>query len=90
MRGRGLGRCPLCGSPVQPGTTIFAADLGSGVVVLRDVPAYVCQLCGNAAVADGVAATLEGASAAARKRNSLVSVTGWYEVEPVDEEINRW
>ena len=81
MRNRDRGRCPLCGGEVQPGTTIFAADLGSGVVVLRDVPAYVCQLCGNAAVDDAVATTIEGVSAAARKRNSLVSVSKWYEVE---------
>ena len=81
MTDRDRGRCPLCGGRVQPGTTIFAADLGPGVIVVRDVPAYVCLLCGNAAVADGVAATLEGVSADARKRNSLVSVTGWYEVE---------
>ena len=75
------GRCPLCGGREQPGTTIFAADLGTGVIVVRDVPAFLCLLCGNAAVDDAAAKTLEGIAADALERRSLVSVRRWREVE---------
>ena len=42
------GNCPLCGGEKSHGKTTFAVDFGSGVVVVRDVPALVCNLCGDA------------------------------------------
>lgn len=40
--------CPVChGGHKQPGTTTFTVDLGFGVVVVCDVPALVCDLCGT-------------------------------------------
>ena len=39
--------CPLCGGRKAPGTTTFTSDIGSGVVVIRDVPATVCSQCGQ-------------------------------------------
>jgi YgiT-type zinc finger domain-containing protein len=41
-------RCPLGGSEKQPGTTTFAVDLTFGVVVVREVPVFVCAQCGDA------------------------------------------
>ena len=35
------GICPLCGGEKQPGKTTFTVDLGTGVVVIRDIPAMV-------------------------------------------------
>ena len=37
------------------GTTTFAVDLKFGVVVVRDVPAFVCQIRGDAWIDDPVA-----------------------------------
>lgn len=40
-------QCPLCSGKVQPGTTTFTVDLTTGVVVVRNVPAWVCTQCGE-------------------------------------------
>jgi YgiT-type zinc finger domain-containing protein len=51
--------CPLCGGGLVQGTTTFTADFGAGVVVVRHVPADICDLCGEAWVGDAVAEKLE-------------------------------
>jgi len=52
--------CPICGqAALSPGTTTFAADADGTVVVVRDVPADVCDNCGEAFISDAVAAELE-------------------------------
>ena len=66
--------CPICGGHKTPGTTTFAADIGSGVVVVRHVPATVCGQCGEAWIADDVAAELELRVVEARERNAQVEV----------------
>ena len=38
--------CPLCGGLMTNGTTTFTADLKAGLLVVRDVPATVCDQCG--------------------------------------------
>ena len=72
-----FGRCPLCGGEKQPGTTTFAVDLKFGVVVVREVPAFVCTKCGNAWIDDLVAAKLESIVADARCKQAVVEVTQW-------------
>jgi YgiT-type zinc finger domain-containing protein len=57
-----VGRCPLCGGVKQPGTTTFAVDLKFGVVVVREVPAFVCTQCGDAWIDNPVAAKLKASS----------------------------
>ncbi len=56
------GRCPLCGGAKRPGVTTFAVDLKFGVVVVRDVPALVCETCGDAWIDDPVAERLKQSS----------------------------
>ena len=69
--------CPVChGGRKQPGTTTFAVDLGFGVVV-RDVPAQVCDLCGTDWVDDATAETLEQIVEQARRRHPVVEVASW-------------
>lgn len=38
--------CPLCGGRMEGGTMTFTADLNAGLLVVRDVPATVCDQCG--------------------------------------------
>ena len=71
------GRCALCGGEKLPGTTTFTVDLDFGVVVVRDVPAFVCTQCGDAWIDDPVAARLETITADARRRGIVVEVTRW-------------
>jgi len=59
--------CPICGQgDLRPGITTFAVDADGTVVVVRNVPADVCENCGEAFIIDPVAATLEGLVADAR------------------------
>lgn len=41
-------RCTLCKGTLQEGKTEFIARAGDEIIVIRDVPAYVCDRCGEA------------------------------------------
>lgn len=75
-----FGRCPLCGGEKQSGATTFAVDLKFGVVVVREVPAFVCTNCGDAWIDDPVVAKLESIVADARRKHTVVEVTQWQQV----------
>jgi YgiT-type zinc finger domain-containing protein len=75
-----IGHCPLCGGDKQLGTTTFAVDLKSGVVVVREVPAMVCTKCGDAWIDDPVATTLEEMVNEARRKHTMIEVTQWRQV----------
>ena len=66
--------CPLCGGNIADGSATFTADLGSGVVVVRHVPARVCQQCGEDWIQDSVAAHLEKIVTDARVGGKIVEV----------------
>jgi len=66
--------CPLCGGKKKLGTTTFTADLGFGVVVVRNVPATVCSQCGEDWIADAVAERIETLVEDARKKRLQVEV----------------
>ncbi|MFQ5881098.1 MAG: type II toxin-antitoxin system MqsA family antitoxin [Candidatus Methylomirabilales bacterium] len=74
MRGSKHDRCPLCGGTKKPGTTTFTADLGFGVVVVRNVPATVCSQCGADWIADDVAERIEALVEDAREKRLQVEV----------------
>lgn len=61
--------CPLCNGKIKPGTTTFSLDLQSGVIVVRKVPAHICQQCGEEWLDDEQAANLEKIVARARQQN---------------------
>ena len=70
--------CPVCrGGHKQPGSTTFTVDLGFGVVVVRDVPAQVCDLCGADWIEDSVAEQLEKIIEQARVKHPIVEVANW-------------
>ena len=73
-------RCPLCSSVKEAGTTTFAVDLGFGVVVVRGVPALVCNQCGDAWLEDAVASKLEMVVDNARSKQTMVEVAQWEQV----------
>lgn len=51
--------CPLCEGQKQPGRTTFTADLGENLVVIRNVPAKICEQCGEEWIADDVFQQIE-------------------------------
>jgi YgiT-type zinc finger domain-containing protein len=70
--------CPIChGGKKQAGQTTFTVDLGFGVIVVRNVPAQVCDLCGSDWIEDKTAESLEKIVDQARQKHSVVEVTNW-------------
>jgi YgiT-type zinc finger domain-containing protein len=66
--------CPLCGGKKTKGKTTFSADLGSGVVVVRQVEATICAQCGEEWIDDATARRLEQIVNDARARQLEVEV----------------
>lgn len=66
--------CPLCRGIKEPGFTTFTVDLGTGVVVVRDLPATICSLCGEEWIDDSIAGQLEAIVNDARKKRMLVEI----------------
>lgn len=67
--------CPVCGGTKRPGTTTFTAELGFGVVVVRQVPASVCSQCGADWISDEVAGRVEALVEEAKQKRLQVEVT---------------
>jgi YgiT-type zinc finger domain-containing protein len=64
----------MCGGAKASGTTTYTVDLGSGVIVVRDVPAMVCEQCGEEWLGAQTARTLESLVEAARRSKRQVEV----------------
>ena len=69
--------CPDCGGTKRPGQTTFTVDLGFGVIVVRNVPALVCEQCGADWIDDNVASRLETLVSEARQRQRQVEVAAY-------------
>lgn len=46
--------CDLCGGRVSPGTTSLQLWHEEELLIVRDVPAEICQQCGQSHVAPGI------------------------------------
>ena len=68
-------KCATCGGKRKKGTTTFTAEFGSGIVVIRDVPAIVCTQCGEDWIADEIAERLEKIVTQAKKSGRQVEVS---------------
>ena len=66
--------CPICGGRKEPGTTTYTVDLGTGVVVVRNVDAQICMQCGEEWISDQIAQRLETIVEEARKKQHQVEV----------------
>ncbi len=67
-------KCPICGGKVEKGTTTFTADLKTGVVVVRNVPAFVCTQCGEDWIDNPVSIQLEAITDRARKQKTQLEM----------------
>ena len=66
--------CPLCAGNKKAGKTTYSADLGNGVIVIRDVPAMICDQCGESWIEAVTAKRLERLSQEARSKGTQVEV----------------
>ncbi len=60
--------CPLCGGAKKGGKTTFTADLHFGVVVIRNVPASVCEQCGADWLSDKASSRIDKIVKEAREK----------------------
>ena len=67
--------CPLCGGLKKQGTTTFTVDMEDTLVVIRNVPATICSLCGNEWLSDEVATNVERIVEEAKNIHRQVEVT---------------
>lgn len=51
--------CPICSGNMIKGTTTFTVDYDKGVIVIRHVPALVCNQCGESWIEDEQSEKLE-------------------------------
>jgi YgiT-type zinc finger domain-containing protein len=70
-------RCPICKGYKQSSTTTFTVDLKFGVVVVRDVPATVCEQCGEEWIGDKEAEQLESIVNNARAKHTMIEVANF-------------
>jgi YgiT-type zinc finger domain-containing protein len=66
--------CYACGGTMSQGETTVTVDFGSGVVVVRNVPATVCSQCGMEWIDDQAAAKIETIVKEAKSKHSVVEV----------------
>jgi YgiT-type zinc finger domain-containing protein len=66
--------CYACGGTMKKGETTFTTDFGSGVVVVRNVPATVCSQCGMEWINDNTAAKIETIVKDAKDKHSTVEI----------------
>ncbi len=74
-----MNACPLCKGSIVQGSSTFTVDLGSGVVVVRDVPASVCSQCGEEWLSNDTSMKLETIVESARQKHVTVEVARWSE-----------
>lgn len=64
-------KCPTCGaSSLHPGATAFAADVDGTAIVIHDVPASICDVCGDAYIDYAVSDELETTTTDAHGRGA--------------------
>lgn len=66
--------CFACGGSMKSGRTTFTVDFSEGVVVVRDVPATVCNQCGMEWIDDSAAEQIEKIVNEAKNKHSVVEV----------------
>ncbi|MCF7810323.1 type II toxin-antitoxin system MqsA family antitoxin [bacterium] len=70
-------KCPFCGGRITPGTTTFSADLDTGVIIVRDVPAQICCQCGEEWFTSDVSQRLDELAEDMRIKGSEVEILSY-------------
>jgi len=66
--------CIICRGKVEKGTTTFALDLKSSLIVVRNVPALVCTQCGEEWIEDSTAIELERITERSKAQNTQLEM----------------
>jgi YgiT-type zinc finger domain-containing protein len=65
-------RCTFCKGKLEKGTTEFIARAGGEVVVIKDVPAFVCEQCGEAYYTPDISRKIDGVMRDVHKKKLCV------------------
>lgn len=77
MKNSSSSLCPLCGGRKKEGKTTYSADLGTSVVVVRNVSAMICDQCGEAWIDPKTAKKLESLSQDAKNKGTQIEVVAF-------------
>ena len=72
--------CPHCGNEAEKNTTTFTVDLGEVWVVIRNVPCYQCEHCGETVYDAAVYQKIENIVNAAKALKQEVSIVDFRNV----------
>ena len=67
-------KCPKCGAAAQKSVTTSVTDLGGCLVIVRNVPCYKCEECGETVYTGDVVQRLEELIEAAQRAMQEISV----------------
>ncbi len=67
-------KCAICGGKARTGKTTISVDTGAGVVVIRDVPAFICSHCGEEWLTDRSAQKVELLVSRAKRAKTQIEV----------------
>ena len=71
--------CAICGGNKTEGGTTYTVSVGSGVLVVKDVPARLCEQCGEAWLDDETMKRLEVLAQEVRRHPVEVEVLQYRE-----------
>ncbi len=66
--------CPECGGFVDDSTTTVTLDAPLGVVVVRNVPAFVCRHCGESWLSEAVSEAIERRASRSIDQGAMLSI----------------
>ena len=67
-------KCGICGAGTKSGLTTVSIDNGTGVIVVRNVPANICERCGEEWIDSKNAMRVETITKRASKDNAQIEV----------------
>lgn len=70
-------KCIRCGNETYKSTTTEAVELGTGVLVIRNIPCYKCEMCDEIHFTGDVVKQLEQIIASAKQRMEQLSVVDY-------------
>jgi len=66
--------CPRCGGSKEPGKATYTVDFGPSLVVIRNVPAMVCDQCGEEWIGAETEGKLQQLTQDAKQRGEQVAI----------------
>lgn len=69
--------CFVCKGQLEEGTTTFMTDLGTCIVIIKNVPAKICSQCGEVSYSDEVAKKIQKIINTLRNQVSEVAITDY-------------